>query len=48
MQPSEIYQSHLEALMAQRERYVFYLVEIQKQIAELKAEAKKENIIIAE
>lgn len=48
MRLDELYQSQLKTLLAQRERYVFYLNETNRQIIQLKAEAEKENITIAE
>lgn len=48
MNLKEIYTHQLETLIAQRERYVFYLDEINKQIIQLKAEAKKDAITLAE
>ena len=48
MNLNEIYTHQLETLLAQRERYVFYLDEINKQIRQLKAEAKKDAVILAD
>ena len=48
MNLKEIYTHQLETLLAQRDRYVFYLDEINRQIIQLKAEAEKDQVALAD
>ena len=48
MNLKEIYDSQYKTLLAQRERYVFLLSEINRQIIQLKAEAAKDQIALAD
>lgn len=48
MNLEQIYHSQFKTLLAQRDRYVFLLDEINRQITKLKAEAKQDRVTIAD